>query len=148
MTRLRVLQPLNVVLAAPEGTALVALEPGEFVSLDDVESEFWTRNKWARLTMRERLKRIWRRYTDRDAASSSRPSQASSAREQGSKNRIPVCLEGYCMSTSPKPKPLTWKDLEELRSKAQALDEAVEWMTGRIDSEKLMTVYGILTRRK
>ena len=43
MTRLRVLQPLNVVLTAPEGTALVALEPGEFVSLDDVESEFWTR---------------------------------------------------------------------------------------------------------
>jgi hypothetical protein len=32
----------------------------------------------------------------------------------------------------------------ELRAKAAALDEAVEWMDGIVDSEKLMTVCGIL----
>ena len=41
---------------------------------------------------------------------------------------------------------ITYRDLEEWRHKAKLLDEAVEWMTGRIDSEKLMKVYDILTR--
>ena len=42
---------------------------------------------------------------------------------------------------------LTCKQLEEFKRKAALLDEAVEYMTGRLDNEKLMTVYAILTRR-
>jgi hypothetical protein len=45
-------------------------------------------------------------------------------------------------------KPLTCQDLDELRAKARALDEAVEWMSGRLDNETLTTVYYILTKRK
>jgi len=55
------------------------------------------------------------------------------------------------MSTSTASVPvkrLSLKELEERKAKAKVLDEAVEWMTGRLDSEKLMTVYDILTRRK
>ena len=55
------------------------------------------------------------------------------------------------MSTSTASVPvkrLSLKELEEWKAKAKVLDEAVEWMTGRLDSEKLMTVYDILTRRK
>ena len=39
---------------------------------------------------------------------------------------------------------LTVDQLEILRAKAAALDEAVEWLQGRIDSEGLMTVNKIL----
>ena len=42
--------------------------------------------------------------------------------------------------------PLTLRQLEEYRRKAALLDEAVAWMTGRLDNEKLMRVYAILTR--
>ena len=45
-------------------------------------------------------------------------------------------------------KRLSLKELDEWKSKAQALDKAVEWMRGQVDSEKLMTVYGMLTKRK
>ena len=41
---------------------------------------------------------------------------------------------------------LTLRQLEEYRRKAALLDEAVAWMTGRLDNEKLMRVYAILTR--
>jgi len=34
----------------------------------------------------------------------------------------------------------------ECERKAALLDEAVAWMTGRLDNEKLMRVYAILTR--
>ena len=40
---------------------------------------------------------------------------------------------------------LTWEELERLRAKADAVDEAVTYLKGRMDSEKLMTVYRILT---
>jgi hypothetical protein len=42
---------------------------------------------------------------------------------------------------------LTYKDLDELKRKAALLDEAVAYMTGRIDSEDLAVVDAILTRR-
>lgn len=44
-------------------------------------------------------------------------------------------------------KRLSLKELEEWKAKAKALDEAVEWLEGRRDAEKLITVYDILTRR-
>jgi hypothetical protein len=43
---------------------------------------------------------------------------------------------------------LTYKQLDEWKRKAALLDEAVEYMTGRLDNEKLMRVYAILTRRQ
>ena len=41
---------------------------------------------------------------------------------------------------------LTYKDLDELRRRSDLLEEAVRWMTGRLDSEELQYVYAILTR--
>ena len=38
------------------------------------------------------------------------------------------------------------QQLAECERKAALLDEAVAWMTGRLDNEKLMRVYDILTR--
>ena len=38
------------------------------------------------------------------------------------------------------------RQLAEYERKAALLDEAVAWMTGRLDNEKLMRVYDILTR--
>jgi hypothetical protein len=35
---------------------------------------------------------------------------------------------------------LTYKDLDTLKRKAKALDDIREWLRGRIDSEKLLTV--------
>lgn len=53
------------------------------------------------------------------------------------------------MSTSTVPvKRLSLKELEEWKAKAKALDAAVEWLRGRIECEKCMTVYDMLTRRK
>ncbi len=43
---------------------------------------------------------------------------------------------------------LTLSELENIRMKERALDSAIEWLRGRCDSEKLMTVYKILTERK
>ena len=41
---------------------------------------------------------------------------------------------------------LTYKDLEELRRKAALLEEAVQWMIGRLNGEDLKQVHAILTR--
>lgn len=38
------------------------------------------------------------------------------------------------------------QQLAECERKAAMLDEAVEWMTGRLDNEKLMRQYAIITR--
>ena len=43
---------------------------------------------------------------------------------------------------------LTLTELENLRMKERALDSAIEWLRIRCDSEKLMTVYKMLTERK
>lgn len=40
---------------------------------------------------------------------------------------------------------MTRSELREIQTKADSLDAAVEWLSGRIDSEKLMNVYDILT---
>jgi hypothetical protein len=50
--------------------------------------------------------------------------------------------------TTPAVKRLSLQELEEWKAKAKALDKAVEWMTGRLDSEALIKVYDILTRRE
>lgn len=42
-------------------------------------------------------------------------------------------------------KRLSLTELEEWKAKARALDEAVEWLAGRIDNESLVTVNTILT---
>lgn len=41
---------------------------------------------------------------------------------------------------------LTYKDLDELRRRAALLEEAVQWMIGRLDSQELQLVHAILTR--
>ena len=41
---------------------------------------------------------------------------------------------------------LTYKDLDTLKRKAKALDEIREWLRGRIDSEKLLTVEAMAER--
>lgn len=41
---------------------------------------------------------------------------------------------------------LTYKDLDELRRRSALLEEAVQWMIGRLNSEDLEDVYAILTR--
>jgi hypothetical protein len=35
---------------------------------------------------------------------------------------------------------LTYKDLDTLKQKAKALDDIRDWLRGRLDSEKLITV--------
>ena len=41
---------------------------------------------------------------------------------------------------------LTYKDLDTLKRKAKALDDLREWLHGRIDSEKLLTVEAMIER--
>jgi len=41
---------------------------------------------------------------------------------------------------------LTYKDLDTLKRKAKALDDLREWLRGRIDSEKLLTVEAMIER--
>lgn len=41
---------------------------------------------------------------------------------------------------------LTYKDLDTLKRKAKALDEIREWLRGRIDIEKLLTVEAMVER--
>jgi len=41
---------------------------------------------------------------------------------------------------------LTYKDLDTLKRKAKALDDLREWLRGRIDSEKLLTVEALIER--
>jgi len=39
---------------------------------------------------------------------------------------------------------LTYKDLDTLKRKAKALDDLRDWLRGRIDSEKLLTIEAML----
>ena len=41
---------------------------------------------------------------------------------------------------------LTYKDLDAMKRKAQALDEIQEWLRSRIDSEKLITISDMIER--
>jgi len=41
---------------------------------------------------------------------------------------------------------LTYKDLDTLKRKAKVLDDLREWLRGRIDSEKLLTVEAMIER--
>ena len=41
---------------------------------------------------------------------------------------------------------LTWKDLDLLKAKAKALDKALEYLRGIVDSEQAMIVQEILER--
>ena len=41
---------------------------------------------------------------------------------------------------------LTYRDLDALKRKAKALDEIREWLRGRIDSEKLITLSDLVER--
>jgi len=41
---------------------------------------------------------------------------------------------------------LTYKDLDTLKRKAKALDDLREWLRGRIDNEKLLTVEAMIER--
>ena len=40
----------------------------------------------------------------------------------------------------------TYKDLDTLKRKAKALDDLREWLRGRIDSEKLITISDMIER--
>ena len=41
---------------------------------------------------------------------------------------------------------LTYKDLDAMKRKAQALDEIREWLRGRIDTERLITISDMIER--
>ncbi len=41
---------------------------------------------------------------------------------------------------------LTYKDLDVMKRKARALDEIREWLRGRIDSEELIAISGLIER--
>jgi hypothetical protein len=41
---------------------------------------------------------------------------------------------------------LTYKDLDTLKRKAKALDDIRDWLRGRIDSEKLLTIEAMVER--
>lgn len=41
---------------------------------------------------------------------------------------------------------LTYKDLDAMKRKAKALDEIRDWLRGRIDSEKLLTISDMIER--
>jgi hypothetical protein len=41
---------------------------------------------------------------------------------------------------------LTYKDLDAMKRKATALDSIREWLQGRIDSEKLVTISEMVER--
>ena len=41
---------------------------------------------------------------------------------------------------------LTYKDLDAMKRKAKALDDIREWLRGRIDSEKLISISDMIER--